>query len=276
MVPQMSSAWSTLVEAAKEAAQVGRDGITPSCGICHQSVRRCDEATAREMPAIPCAGARLRIALSALPASGDESEAVTKANECTLEAFEISARIAEDYGQEGEDIVVERTGERVARRIRTFAEGARMGFGGKMKAAAGVLVSNDTDEWRGPIRDDAPLHTLWTKAKDQPGYVKAEWMALEAKLATRAIERTINKVERHVETGGEVLVIDSLPGAIVPSEPKKEPQDPDVWVVLSEHKAFGVEAGTPLTVNLDESLARYEKIGRCVRYVPASRVEKKA
>jgi hypothetical protein len=46
------------------------------------------------------------------------------------------------------------------------------------------------DEWMGEIRDDGPFHVLWSKAKDQPGYVKSEWMALERRLALRfKIER---------------------------------------------------------------------------------------
>lgn len=35
------------------------------------------------------------------------------------------------------------------------------------------------------VRDDTPFHTLWSKAVDQPGYDKAEWLALEKLLESR-------------------------------------------------------------------------------------------
>ena len=49
--------------------------------------------------------------------------------------------------------------------------------------------------------------------------------------------------------------------------------DPDVFVVLKEGDSHGTRAGTPLCVELDERTARYRKIGNCVRYIPASRIE---
>jgi hypothetical protein len=49
------------------------------------------------------------------------------------------------------------------------------------------------------IRDDSPFHTLWSKAKDQPGYDKSEWMALEKKLSGRVSGRVDESRVRRVQ-----------------------------------------------------------------------------
>jgi hypothetical protein len=49
-------------------------------------------------------------------------------------------------------------------------------------------------------------------------------------------------------------------------------KDPDVYVVLKDGDSHGERDGTPLCVDLSEQMARYHKIGRCVRYVPADQV----
>jgi len=52
------------------------------------------------------------------------------------------------------------------------------------------------DEWMGDIRDDSPLHELWSKAKDHPDYNKSEWMALEKKLTQRNCSELFSLVNR--------------------------------------------------------------------------------
>lgn len=52
------------------------------------------------------------------------------------------------------------------------------------------------DEWMGDIRDDSPLHALWSKAKDHSDYDKSEWIALERKLAQRNCGELFKLVDR--------------------------------------------------------------------------------
>jgi hypothetical protein len=47
-------------------------------------------------------------------------------------------------------------------------------------------------------------------------------------------------------------------------------QDPDVFVIFKEGDSHGTTDGTMLTADVDERMARYRKVGRCVRYVPAT------
>ena len=52
------------------------------------------------------------------------------------------------------------------------------------------------DEWMGDIRDDSPLHALWSKAKDHPDYDKSEWIALEKKFFQRNCGELFRLVDR--------------------------------------------------------------------------------
>jgi hypothetical protein len=49
---------------------------------------------------------------------------------------------------------------------------------------------------------------------------------------------------------------------------------PDVFVVLKDGTSYGTEDGTPLCVELTENMARYRKIGLCLKYIPEARAEK--
>ncbi len=60
-------------------------------------------------------------------------------------------------------------------------------------------------EWFGDIRDDGPLHVLWTKAHDHPDYVKSEWIALEKLLERRDDARSIDFSARKDEIEGAVV-----------------------------------------------------------------------
>jgi hypothetical protein len=53
-------------------------------------------------------------------------------------------------------------------------------------------------------------------------------------------------------------------------EASRRPKYPDVYVVLKEGDSHGTEDGTPLTVDLHEDVARYRKVGKCLRYTPAA------
>jgi hypothetical protein len=49
---------------------------------------------------------------------------------------------------------------------------------------------------------------------------------------------------------------------------------PDVFVVLKDGTSYDTEDGTPLCVELTGNMARYRKVGLCLKYVPEARAEK--